>query len=77
MKYPSDLTEKQWELIKGHFDKGNYGKSRKHSQKDLVSAVFYIMKTGCQWRFYLKTIPLIKQFIVFINEQKIRGSGRK
>lgn len=57
MTYPSDLTDKQWDLIKDHFDTGNYGKSRKHSQRALVNAVFYIIKTGCQWRFLPKDFP--------------------
>ena len=58
MTYPSDLTETEWELIRKHFDTGNYGKSRKHCQKKLVNAVFYLIKTGCQWRFLPKEYPL-------------------
>ncbi|MGL5263166.1 MAG: transposase [Candidatus Rhabdochlamydia sp.] len=54
MTYPSDVTDKQWELIKEHFDKGNYEKSRKYSQRILINAVFYVMKTGCQWHFLPK-----------------------
>lgn len=41
MAYPSDLSEEQWQLIKGHFEYGNYGKSRKHRIKALINAVFY------------------------------------
>jgi hypothetical protein len=35
MRYPSDISEEQWALIKEHFDTGNYGKSRKYSQERL------------------------------------------
>ena len=77
MTYPSDLTETQWKRIRGHFDTGNYGKSRKHSQRKLVNAVFYLIKTGCQWRFLPKEYPPGKQFIVFTGEPKTRGSGRR
>lgn len=51
MSYLSNSTDKQWFLIKGYFDKGNYGKSRKYSkynQRMLINAVFYIIQTGCQ-----------------------------
>ena len=41
MSCPSDLTDEQWELIKQHFDNGNYSKSGIHSQKSLVDAVLY------------------------------------
>jgi hypothetical protein len=29
--YPTDLTDRQWELIEKFFDTGNYGKNRRHS----------------------------------------------
>ena len=70
MAYPSDLTDKQWDLIKHHFDKGNYGKSRKHKQIDLVNAVFYIIKTGCQWRFLPRDYPPWKTVYSFYKRAK-------
>ena len=45
--YPSDLTDKEWEIIETFFPVGN--KSR-HHKRSLVNAVLYIEKTGCQWR---------------------------
>ena len=57
MVYPSDLTNKRWKLIEDHFSTGNYGKSRKYSKRVLVNAVFYVIKTGCQWRFLPKEYP--------------------
>jgi putative transposase len=70
MSYPSDLTDKEWELIKDHFSTGNYGKSRKHSQQHLVSAVFYVIKTGCQWRFLPKEYPPWKTVYSFYKRAK-------
>ena len=57
MAYPTDLTDSQWELIEGFFDTGNYGKNHRHSKRSLVNAVFYVIKTGCQWRFLPKDYP--------------------
>ena len=45
--YPSDLTDKEWEIIQEFFPLGN--KSGYH-KRALANAVFYIEKTGCQWR---------------------------
>ncbi|GHU50228.1 hypothetical protein AGMMS49975_00830 [Clostridia bacterium] len=51
MKYPSDLTTTQWNIIKPFFKKENRGKHLQiHSKRKLVNAVLYINKTGCQWR---------------------------
>ena len=45
--YDSDLTDAQWQRIKHVFAKQTF---RKHHPRDLVNALFYLNKTGCQWR---------------------------
>ncbi len=51
MKYESDLTTKQWNLIKPLFEHENRGRHlRIHNKRRLVNAVLYLNKTGCQWR---------------------------
>jgi putative transposase len=77
MTYPSDLTDSQWELIKDHFSTGNYGKGRKHSQKHLINGVFYIIKTGCQWRFLPKDYPCWKTVYSFYKRAKDKGTWEK
>ena len=57
-------------MIKDHFDKGNYGKSRKHSQRTLINAVLYVIKTGCQWRFLPKEYPPWKTVYIFYKRAK-------
>ena len=70
MNYPSDLTDKRWDLIKNHFHTGNYGKSHKHSKRELTNAVFYLIKTGCQWRFLPKEYPPWKTVYSFYMRAK-------
>lgn len=52
--YPSDLTEAEWEIIEPLIKVGN--KSDWH-KRSLINAVFYIEKTGCQWRYLPKDYP--------------------
>ena len=70
MTYPSDMNDKQWALIKDHFDTGNYGKSLKYSKRELTNAVFYVIKTGCQWRFLPKEYPPWKTVYSFYMRAK-------
>jgi len=77
MTYPSDLNDEQWELIRGHFSTGNYGKSRKYSQRVLINGVFYVMKTGCQWRFLPKEYPPWKSVYSFYKRAKDGGWWEK
>jgi putative transposase len=51
MKYPSDLTQKQWQIVKEILPKDGRGAHfQKHSKRKLINAVLYLVKTGCQWR---------------------------
>jgi putative transposase len=51
MGYPSDLTTKQWNIIRPLFIGENRGAHfSKHTKRRLINAVLYMEKTGCQWR---------------------------
>jgi len=45
--YPSDLTEKEWQIIEPIFLVGN--KSVWH-KRSLVNGVLYLVDNGCKWR---------------------------
>lgn len=51
--YPSDLTDNQWEHIKDLFPVhvGRRGRPRLLDLRCVVNAVFYVLRTGCQWRY--------------------------
>ena len=51
MRYTSDLTDPEWQLIDYCFPKSSpLGRPREHTFRELLNAVFYVVKTGCQWR---------------------------
>jgi putative transposase len=51
MRYTSDLTDAEWSFIDYCFPKpSSTGRPREHSYRELVNAVFYLVKTACQWR---------------------------
>lgn len=51
--YDSDLTDAQWNRIKGLFCErpaGMVGRPRTYSCREIVNAILYLLRTGCQWR---------------------------
>ena len=52
--YPTDLTDAQWQLIEPLLPTprcaGMVGRPRKHSFREIVNAILYLVRTGCQWR---------------------------
>lgn len=77
MSYPSDLKEAQWGLIKDHFRFGRYGNRRTHDKRQLVNAVFYLTKTGCQWRQLPKDFPSWSTVHSFYWRMKKKGIWEK
>ena len=78
MKYPSDLTIKQWNKIKHMFENEKRGKHmRKRSKRRLVNAVLYVNKTGCQWRQMPNDFPNWKTVYSFYQRAKASGLWEK
>ena len=51
MRYTSDLTDTEWNLIDYCFPKpSKIGRPRQHAVREVLNAIFYLVKTGCQWR---------------------------
>lgn len=48
MGYCTDLTDKQWQVIENLLD--DKERKRKHSLRSIFNGIFYLVKTGCQWR---------------------------
>ena len=55
--YPSDITDAQWALIERHLPAHPGGRPRKTDLRDVVNAILYILRAGCQWRYLPKDFP--------------------
>lgn len=50
------------------------GRPRKTPMRDVVDAVFYILRTGCQWRFLPKDFPPRSTVWGYFNEWRHNGT---
>ena len=57
--YPSSLTEKEWEVLEPLLTKVKDPRGRKpvHPPREILNAIFYAARTGCQWRQLPKDFP--------------------
>jgi putative transposase len=55
--YPSDLMDTQWELLEPLFAKAETGRPREVHIRDVVDAIFYVNRTGVQWRYLPHDFP--------------------
>lgn len=59
-RYPTDLNDKQWELLKPAFppparEKG--GRPREIPHREIIDAMLYMTRSGCSWRMLPHDFP--------------------
>src|SRR5215217_7436035 len=56
--YATDLTEAEWEVLEPHVPAPNKrGRPRTHTPREILNAVFYVLKSGCPWRLLPRDFP--------------------
>src|SRR2546429_384066 len=50
-RYPSDLSDEQWALVQPLIPVYPGGRPRKTSMRDVLDAILYVLRTGCQWGY--------------------------
>lgn len=58
--YPTDLSDKEWEKLENHFlpvRSGLPGRPRKHSIREILNGIFYLLSSGCAWRLLPHDFP--------------------
>lgn len=55
--YPSDLTGAEWELVSELFPPAQTGRPRGVNIRDVIDAIFYVNRTGVQWRYLPHDFP--------------------
>ena len=57
-RYASDLTDAEWALIEPHMPAiKRLGRPRATELRNVLDAILYIARTGCQWRMLPKDFP--------------------
>ena len=58
LRYASDLTNEEWELIEPHLPaRRRLGRPRTADLREVLNAILYMARTGCQWRILPREFP--------------------
>ena len=55
--YPSDLTDDQWQVIEPLIPVNMVGRPRKVWMREVLNAIFYLNRSGCQWDMLPHDLP--------------------
>ncbi|WP_218152180.1 transposase [Nitrosomonas communis] len=57
-RYASNLSDGAWRYLKPHLPVSAVGRPRELSMRQVVNAILYVLKTGCQWRQLPREFPV-------------------
>src|SRR5712691_6650717 len=56
--YPGNLTDDEWECLQRFLPpRSPHGMLRRHHLRSIFDALFYLLRTGCPWRYLPSDFP--------------------
>jgi putative transposase len=76
--YPSDLTDEHYTLLDTHIPKSKPGgRPRLVDIREVINAIFYINRTGCQWRLLPHDFPKWNTVYYYFAQWRKNGTWEK
>ncbi len=75
--YPTDLSDVQWlilePLLRAVLKQSNRGRPRQVKLREVVNAIFYVLRTGCAWRLLPHDFPAWQTVYGYFRRWRERG----
>jgi putative transposase len=75
--YPSDLTDEQWAIIEPLIPVNRVGRPRIHDMREVLNAIFYLNRAGCQWDMLPHDLPAKSTVYDHFAHWKADGTWQK
>jgi putative transposase len=76
--YLTDLSVAEWAYLEAHLPAPQpYGRPRTHSPREILNAIFYIVRSGCAWRLLPHDFPPWKTVYHYFRTWRIDGTWER
>jgi len=76
--YPSDLSDKEWAILAPWIPAAKAGgRPRRIDMREVVNAIFYVIKGGIQWRMLPHEFPKWQTIYYYYNTWRKSGLWRE
>ena len=76
--YQSDLSDEEWSFLEPHLPFPNAtGRPKMHSTREILNAVFYIVRGGCAWRLLPNDFPPWKTVYHYFRSWRLDGTWER
>ena len=70
-----DLSDEEWTLLEPLMPKSR--KSARSDDRKIMNAIFYVLRTGCQWRALPHDLPPWKTVYTYFRVWRLDGTWRR
>lgn len=76
--YASDLGNEEWEIVKPLMPPAKHGgRNRSTSIREVLNAIFYVLRTGCAWRLLPHDFPPWQTIYDYFARWRKDGTWKK
>jgi putative transposase len=76
--YPTDLSDKEWKIIEPLVPSvKSGGRPAEHLRREIVNTIFYVLRTGCQWRYLPHDLPPWKTVYTYFRTWRLDGTWQR
>jgi putative transposase len=76
--YQTDLTDAEWSCIESHLPTPKApGRPRLHTLREVLDAIFYILRSGCAWRLLPNDFPPWKTIHHYFRTWRLDGTWER
>jgi putative transposase len=76
--YTTDLSNAEWSCLKPHLPVPKApGRPRIHNRREILNAIFYIVRSGCPWRLLPHDFPPWKTVFHYFRAWRIDGTWER
>jgi putative transposase len=76
--YPTELSDAEWKYIEPHLPvPKEHGRPRIHSLREIFDAIFYVLRSACQWRLLPHDFPRWPTVYHYFRRWRIDGTWER
>jgi putative transposase len=76
--YSTDLTDAEWKCLQSYVPAPKHrGRLRIHSTREILNAVFCVLKSGCPWRLLPRDFPPCESVYFWFRRWRIDGTWER
>ena len=76
--YPTDLTDPEWQILEALAPPvKSGGRPADHLRREIINAILYVLRTGCQWRMLPHDLPRWKTVYTYFRNWRLDGTWKR